>query len=564
VRIVLAGVALFVLGGAQGAWALRYASPTGASSSNCQTPATACDLATAVHGVGGNKPAKGEEVIVEPGNYSVSGSAIEPGAAGMSVHGVAGKPRPVITGHTTAVFRANGVDSLTLGYLDIEEQGGVEALGINSGVLERLFISGTPGGPTGSYKTVLCECANSTLRDSVIVALPGSTHGAVGIWSNGGSATETLYNDTIYSEAALAPAIQLFQEGASGKLFLNAYNTIAVNSAGGHDVSASPLGIIYITHSDYASPTGAAVSSTSEGGNVKAPPLFVNAAAGDFRELVGSPTIDAGLNQPVDGTLDFEGNPRQFGASTDIGAYEFSPQPTCNPLSSATAFGQPVTIQLQCADPVKAPLTYAIVGTPAHGTLSLTAATGQALYTPTPGYSGPDSFSYDASSSHGTAAVATASIAVGAASVAVGAAPVAPSISSLSQTAKRWREGNALAHIAAKKSKKKLPLGTTFSFALNEPASVTFRFTKRTGGRKVGKSCVAQTKKNKNKRRCTRTVIAGTLTFSAHAGTNKVRFQGLISKHKRLRPGSYTLLVTAAASGKHSTTRTLHFTIATS
>jgi Bacterial Ig domain len=568
VRIVLAGIALSVpLAGAPSAWAVRYASPTGASSSNCQTPATACALTTAVHGVGGNSPAKGEEVIVEPGNYSVSGSAIEPGAVGMSVHGVAGKPRPVITGHTTAVFRANGVDNLSLGYLDIEEQGGVEALGIDSGVLERLLISGTPGGPSGSYKTVLCQCHNGTLRDSVIVALPGSTHGAVGIWSNGGSATETLYNDTIYSEAALAPAIQLFQESNIGtelelRLILNAYNTIAVNSAGGHDVSASLHGIIYLTHSDYASPTGA-VSSTSEGGNVKAPPLFANAAAGDFRELVGSPTIDAGLNEPANGTLDFEGNPRQFGASTDIGAYEFSPQPTCNSLSSATAFGQPVTIQLQCADPVKAPLAYAIVGTPAHGTLSLTAATGQAVYTPAPGYSGPDSFSYDASSSHGTAAVVTASIAVGAAPVAVGAAPVAPSISisSLSQTAKRWREGNALAHISAKK---KLPLGTTFSFALNVAARVTFQFTQPASGRKVGKKCVAQTKKNKNKRRCTRTVIAGTLTFSAHAGTNKVRFQGLISKHKRLRPGSYTLLVTAAASGKHSTTRTLHFTIATS
>jgi hypothetical protein len=565
VRIVLAGIALSVpLAGAPSAWAVRYASPTGASSSNCQTPATACALRTAVHGVGSNKPAKGEEVIVEPGNYSVSGSAIEPGAAGMSVHGVAGKPRPVITGHTTAVFRANGVDSLTLGYLDIEEQGGgMAALGIDSGVLERLLIRGTP---SSGNSNMLCQCYNGTLRDSVIVALPGSTSGAVGVWSNGGSTNETLYNDTIYSEAKAAPAIQLVQEKNIGtelelRLILNAYNTIAVNSAGGHDVSASLHGIIYMTHSDYASPTGAGdVSNTSEGGNVKVPPLFANAAAGDFRELVGSPTIDAGLNQPADGTLDFEGNPRQFGASTDIGAYEFSPRPTCNPLSSATAFGKPVTIQLQCADPVKAPLAYAIVGMPAHGTLSLTAATGQAVYTPAPGYSGPDSFSYDASSSHGTAAVVTASITVGAAPVV--APLVAPIISGLSQTAKRWREGNALARISA--SKKKLPLGTTFSFSLNVAARVTFQFTQRASGRRVGKKCVAQTNKNKNKRRCTRTVIAGTLTFSAHAGTNKVRFQGRISKHKKLKPGSYALLVTAAASGKRSATRILHFTIVAS
>ena len=52
------------------------------------------------------------------------------------------------------------------------------------------------------------------------------------------------------------------------------------------------------------------------------------------------------------------------------------------------------------------------------------------------------------------------------------------------------------------------------------------------------------------------------MTFPAHAGTDKVRFQGLISRNKRLKPDNYGLLVTATASGKRSTTRTLHFTIA--
>jgi len=144
------------------------------------------------------------------------------------------------------------------------------------------------------------------------------------------------------------------------------------------------------------------------------------------------------------------------------------------------------------------------------------------------------------------------------------APPTAPTLSGLSQTAKTWREGNALAQISANesKTKKKLPIGTTFSFSLNEPASVTFTFTEPASGRKVGKKCVAQTKKNKHKHRCTRTAIAGALTFSAHAGTNRVRFDGLISRHKKLKPGNFTLLITATVSGKHSTTRTLNFTIA--
>jgi hypothetical protein len=74
---------------------------------------------------------------------------------------------------------------------------------------------------------------------------------------------------------------------------------------------------------------------------------------------------------------------------------------------------------------------------------------------------------------------------------------------------------------------------------------------------------VVQTRKNKRKRRCKRTVIAGALPpLAAHAGANKVRFQGLISRRKKLKPGSYKLLVVATVAGKRSRTGTLSFTIA--
>ncbi len=139
----------------------------------------------------------------------------------------------------------------------------------------------------------------------------------------------------------------------------------------------------------------------------------------------------------------------------------------------------------------------------------------------------------------------------------------APTLSNLGQSAKTWREGKLLAQLSSTgaKRKKKLPVGTTFSFKLDQPAQVTFTFTKATPGRKVGKRCVAQTHKNRHKRRCTRTVVAGTLAFSAHAGTNKVRFQGLISRRKKLKPGTYKLLVVATVAGKRSRTGTLSFTI---
>jgi hypothetical protein len=137
----------------------------------------------------------------------------------------------------------------------------------------------------------------------------------------------------------------------------------------------------------------------------------------------------------------------------------------------------------------------------------------------------------------------------------------APVLSSVSETARTWREGSALAAITRRKKSNTPPVGTTFSFTVNEAASVTFTFTGPAAGRQVGKSCVAQTKKNRKRKRCTRTVTVGRLAFNAHPGTNRVHFEGLISKHKRLSPGSYKLLVTATASGKRSSTSRLHFTI---
>jgi hypothetical protein len=57
-------------------------------------------------------------------------------------------------------------------------------------------------------------------------------------------------------------------------------------------------------------------------------------------------------------------------------------------------------------------------------------------------------------------------------------------------------------------------------------------------------------------------VKSGVLNFSARAGLNNVRFQGRISARKRLKPGRYTLTVTATdSSGQTSAPRSLIFTI---
>jgi streptogramin lyase len=134
-----------------------------------------------------------------------------------------------------------------------------------------------------------------------------------------------------------------------------------------------------------------------------------------------------------------------------------------------------------------------------------------------------------------------------------------PTITAVHQSASTWRDGGKLAKISRKK---KPPVGTTFSFALNEQASVSFSFTQRVTGRKVGHKCVTKSRKNAKRKPCKRTVTVGRLSFTGHIGTNKVVFQGRISRSKKLKPGRYTLVITAAnAAAQHSSPKSLAFTI---
>jgi hypothetical protein len=108
----------------------------------------------------------------------------------------------------------------------------------------------------------------------------------------------------------------------------------------------------------------------------------------------------------------------------------------------------------------------------------------------------------------------------------------------------------------------RIPVGTTFSFTLNEQAHVSFAFIKQASGRTVKGHCVGPTKTNLNKPRCKRGVTAGSLSFMGHTGLNKLAFQGRISRSKKLTPGRYTLVIAATnATGGRSASHSLRFTI---
>lgn len=140
-------------------------------------------------------------------------------------------------------------------------------------------------------------------------------------------------------------------------------------------------------------------------------------------------------------------------------------------------------------------------------------------------------------------------------------APSAPAISSVSQSHARWREGRMLPTLARKR-KARTPTGTVFSFTLDQPARVQLLFTQRLRGRKVKGKCVPASRRNRRAPGCRRTVKAGLLTLSGHAGVDRISFQGRISPTSKLRPGSFAVQITATgATGLRSRPATLRFTV---
>ena len=140
-------------------------------------------------------------------------------------------------------------------------------------------------------------------------------------------------------------------------------------------------------------------------------------------------------------------------------------------------------------------------------------------------------------------------------------ATVAPRLTHLAQSHSTWRAGGAGGTGA--RTKKHPPLGTTFSFTLDQPARVSLSFARSLRGRTVRGRCVVPTKANRHRPACSRRISAATLSIAGHRGVNRLAFRGRVSGSKNLAPGRYTMLVTATnAAGKRSRGQSLGFTIA--
>jgi hypothetical protein len=324
-RALLLAVTAMLLLPATALGATRYASPGGAASGAC-AEATPCSLSYAI-----TAATAGDEVAVMAGTYPVA-ATIE-ATVPLTIHGVAGQSRPRIVGAKGVTPLKSG-ELLSISALAVESTESDTLFAIADGdVFDRLeLVANGPGA------LALRPGPSWTLTDSLLVA---KGEKGVGVFLQGAAAgTAIMRNDTVVSEGKESFGVTITGTAAFVTR-IEATNVIAVAeiAAEQKDLGGSMTSISF-DHSDLQGRIVGAVTSTAA---QTAPPRFVDAAAGNYREASGSPTIDAGVNDPANGATDLAGNPRslpgvitctapQPPAVTDIGAFEFVPiVPPCPP-----------------------------------------------------------------------------------------------------------------------------------------------------------------------------------------------------------------------------------------
>ena len=213
----------------------------------------------------------------------------------------------------------------------------------------------------------------------------------------------------------------------------------------------------------------------------------------------------------------FDGNPE----------WTRNPRPRCSDRTAQVARNGFERVALDCTDAQDPPsfqnddLEVAIDRRPAHGTLGGIGANGSVIYTPDANFVGRDTFTYTANDGTSTSTPATVTLGVG----GVDVTPAA--ITRVRVFPRTWKRGRRLPRASAR-------TGTRISWRLSEAARVRIVFQRKRG---------------------TRFRRAGTLTLpNAHQGLNAVRFQGRLSRRKRLKLGTYRLVIGATdAAGNRAT-----------
>jgi uncharacterized repeat protein (TIGR01451 family) len=560
----------------------------------------------------------GETIMVGAGDYEVTSEAL-PIEKNLTIVGAGARHTSIDAKKTNhGVFEVNGgavtIEKLKItGAQETGEGGGISLKG-GSVALDEVEVTansvstgGAGGGiysTSGTHLTIdastisnnlayngggLYTDGTTTIEDSTVAqntAGSSTRNGDGGAIENGGSLT--LVNDTIAEDESFNGA------GSGGGILGNnvsATNTIVADNS--DNSSAIDNCNTAVESKGPNLENGVECGFAAHGGLGNANPLLGALAnnGGETETMalsLGSPAIDAGSDEGCP-AADQRGVKRPQGASCDIGAFEFQPTADLAITQSASATtltaGADVTYTLKVSNngpegaagvtvqdtlPTDATLVSAVpsqgtcsgstplkcaLGTLASGTgatVTLTVALNQGGTNTNTASVSSDSLDLAEANNQSQLAVTV----VVALSSPPPPAPAVPVVTHLAQSHSIWLEKKAHG------SRKRIPVDTSFSFKLNEAATVTLSFSERLPGRLVKGRCVAETVKNRHTHSCRRMVKRGVLSFSATGGSNRVAFTGRVPHVGSLPAGAYTLTVAAVnAAGRHAAPVTLTFTI---
>jgi hypothetical protein len=301
----------------------RYASPTG-SGTAC-TSAAPCSIVTAI-----NQASSGTEVILFPGTYNTGATTLSNGQTDIDVHGVVGRPRPLINSSADYGLMLTG-SGAQLTDVAINHRGAVYGLNVfaTGVVIDRVQVHSTGA--------IACTAGISGIaRDLSCI---DSAAGGIALddsWGNNGRSrlTLTLRNVTALATGVGSYGIRADASGSNTNLAVSGRNVIAsgtkadvrsTETPANDSTSESNVTLRYSNFDTIEEAGGGNTSDVGSDTNQSAVPIFADAFGHQARN---SPTLDQGTTDPFVGSYDFEGEPRKYGDAVDIGADERWPDTT--------------------------------------------------------------------------------------------------------------------------------------------------------------------------------------------------------------------------------------------
>jgi hypothetical protein len=352
-QALIAGIAAAALAMAasEASAAVRYTEPGGNGPASSCPQSNPCDILDAVEDP---SVVNGDEVIVLPGTYDIGAEEVDV-EDDIDLHGAVGAPPPLITSTSTALNNhdaAVGEDDAYIHDLRLESTGGGTALFSFQGesLIERVVAISNgnachPPSEPGVFRDSVCFSTGA--GDSAILAPI----------SGGGLDIYEFRNLTALARGAGSFGLRFSAGGTTYSQQVNARNVIADGTS--VDVSATENGTsstvaIVLENSNYDTENEpdvtTSVTDPGAGTNQTDAPELADPANGDFHQLPGSPTIDAGGDFPLLGPLDFERQPRVQGARIDIGADEFDDTLKLKAKAKKHQKARKLKVKVQCPE----------------------------------------------------------------------------------------------------------------------------------------------------------------------------------------------------------------------